>query len=300
MLTAFFRDFLTMVAPDLAQALVPDHLLFLDKESFTDLFDPDRREADLVVQVRLRDHPATLLIHLEHQAQADTALDRRMFRYFARLYDRYNQPIYPIALCSYRRPLRPADRHDVRVAQRTILTFQYQVVQLNQMDWRAYLTTTNPAAIALMARMRIDPADRWRVKAACLRLLAGAPLTGVQRRLIGQFVDVYLPLGPEEEAALAAEVAQLPGTTKEVVMELLTSWERKGRAEGLREGRAEGQRLVVERQLARKFGDVPVALRERLAALPEERIVALAEALLDFTSLAEVEAWLAAAANEHG
>ncbi len=293
LLTAFFRDFLALVAPDLNQALVPDHLLFLDKESFTDLFDPDRREADLVVQVRLRDHPATLLIHLEHQAQADTALDRRMFRYFARLYDRYNQPIYPIALCSYRRPLRPAaDRHDVRVAQRTILTFQYQVVQLNQMDWRAYLTTTNPAAIALMARMRIDPADRWRVKAACLRLLAGAPLTGVQRRLIGQFVDVYLPLGLEEEAALAAEVAQLPGTTKEVVMELLTSWERKGRAEGLR--------LVVERQLARKFGDVPVALRERLAALPEERIVALAEALLDFTSLAEVEAWLAAAPNEHG
>ncbi|MFQ3633795.1 DUF4351 domain-containing protein [Roseiflexus sp.] len=45
---------------------------------------------------------------------------------------------------------------------------------------------------------------------------------------------------------------------------------------------------------------MPVALRERLAALPEERIVALAEALLDFTSLAEVEAWLAAAPNEHG
>ncbi|MFQ3682755.1 hypothetical protein [Roseiflexus sp.] len=81
---------------------------------------------------------------------------------------------------------------------------------MNQMDWRAHLTTTNPAAIALMARMRIDPADRWRVKAACLRLLAGAPLTGVQRRLIGQFVDVYLPLNPAEEAALAAEVAQLP------------------------------------------------------------------------------------------
>ncbi|MFQ3632708.1 MAG: hypothetical protein SNJ65_14065, partial [Roseiflexus sp.] len=50
LLTAFFRDFLALVAPDLAQALVPDHLIFLDKESFT----------DLVVQVRLRAHPATL------------------------------------------------------------------------------------------------------------------------------------------------------------------------------------------------------------------------------------------------
>ena len=41
-------------------------------------------------------------------------------------------------------------------------------------------------------------------------------------------------------------------------MEGITSWERKGRAEGLREGRAEGlregQRLVVERMLTRRFG----------------------------------------------
>jgi predicted transposase YdaD len=314
-LTAFFREFIDLVAPDLAAALDPAPPVFLDKESFADLFDPDRREADLVAQVRLRQHPATLLIHLEHQAQADAALDRRMFRYFARLYDRYDQPIYPIALCSYPRPRRPAaDRHELRAAQRTVLTFQYQVVQLNRMDWRAYLTTTNPAAMALMARMRVAPEDRWRVKAACLRLLAGAPLTGAQRRLIGQFVDIYLPLNAREEQALAAEVARLPGAAKEVVMELITSWERKGRAEGLREGlregraeglregRAEGlregQRLVVERMLTRRFGALPSGVRERLATLTADELTALADALLDFTSLAEVEAWLAASPPE--
>jgi hypothetical protein len=222
---------------------------------------------------------------------------------FARLYDRYDQPIYPIALCSYPRPRRPAaDRHELRAAQRTVLTFQYQVVQLNRMDWRAYLTTTNPAAMALMARMRIAPEDRWRVKAACLRLLAGAPLSGAQRRLIGQFVDIYLPLNAREEQALAAEVARLPGAAKEVVMELITSWERKGRAEGLREGRAEGlregQRLVVERMLTRRFGALPSGVRERLATLTADELTALADALLDFTSLAEVEAWLAASPPE--
>ena len=247
-LTAFFREFIDLVAPDLTAALDPVPPVFLDKESFADLFDPDRREADLVAQVRLRQHPATLLIYLEHQAQADAALDRRMFRYFARLYDRYDQPIYPIALCSYPRPRRPvADRHELRVARRAVLTFQYQVV--NWMDWRTYLTTSNPAAIALMAQVRMAPEDRWRVKAACLRLLAGVPLSGAQQRLIGQFVDIYLPLNAREEQALAAEVARLPRTAKEVVMELITSWERKGRAEGSREG----QRLVVEWMLTRRF-----------------------------------------------
>ncbi len=241
LLTAFFREFIDLVAPDLAAALDPEPLVFLDKESFADLFDPDRREADLVVQARLRQQPATLLIHLEHQAQAGAALDRRMFRYFARLYDRYDQPIYPIALCSYPRSRRPAaDRHELHVARRAVLMFSYQVVQLNRMDWRAYLTTSNPAAIALMARMRMAVEDRWRVKAACLRLLAGAPLSGAQQRLIGQFVDIYLPLNAREAEALAAEVAQLPGATKEVLMELITSWEQKGRTEGRAEGPASG------------------------------------------------------------
>jgi flagellar biosynthesis/type III secretory pathway protein FliH len=156
----------------------------------------------------------------------------------------------------------------------------------------------NPAAMALMARMRVAPEDRWRVKAACLRLLAGAPLTGAQRQLIGQFVDIYLPLNAREEQALAAEVARLPGAAKEVVMELITSWERKGRAEGLREGLREGQRLVVERMLMRRFGALPSGVRERLATLTADELTALADALLDFTSLAEVEAWLAASPPE--
>jgi flagellar biosynthesis/type III secretory pathway protein FliH len=164
----------------------------------------------------------------------------------------------------------------------------------------------NPAAMALMARMRVALEDRWRVKAACLRLLAGAPLSGAQRRLIGQFVDIYLPLNAREEQALAAEVARLPGAAKEVVMELITSWERKGRAEGLREGlregRAEGlregQRLVVERMLMRRFGALPLGVRERLATLTADELTALADALLDFTSLAEVEAWLATPPTE--
>jgi flagellar biosynthesis/type III secretory pathway protein FliH len=152
--------------------------------------------------------------------------------------------------------------------------------------------------MALMARMRVAPEDRWRVKAACLRLLAGAPLSGAQRRLIGQFVDIYLPLNAREEQALAAEVARLPGAAKEVVMELITSWERKGRAEGLREGLREGQRLVVERMLTRRFGALPRGVRERLATLTTDELTALADALLDFTSLAEVEAWLAASPSE--
>ncbi len=107
-------------------------------------------------------------------------------------------------------------------------------------------------------------------------------------------MDIYLPLNARDEQTLAAEVARLPGAAKEVVMELITSWERKGRAEGLREG----QRLVVERMLTRRFGALPSGMRARLARLTEGELTALADAPLDFTSLAVVEAWLATPPTE--
>ena len=132
LLTAFFREFLALFVPELALELSAEPLIFLDKESFSALLEPDRREADLVVQTQLGAHAATLLIHLEHQAQVDAQLDRRMFRYFARLYDRYDTPIYPIALCSYPRPRRAApDRHLLHLPGSTVLDFHYRVIQLN-------------------------------------------------------------------------------------------------------------------------------------------------------------------------
>lgn len=293
LLTSFFREFLEQFAPELAAALAPEPLTFLDKESFADLLDPDRREADLVVQARLRERPATLLIHLEHQAQADRALDRRMFRYFARFYDRYDLPVYPIALCSYTRPRKPApDRHRLEIVTRTVLDFQYQVLQLNRLDWQDFLQTTNPVAIALMARMQITPSERWRVKAASLRLLAGARLIGAQRRLLSQFIDVYLPLRGPEERAFAAEVATFSRREQEAVMEIVTSWEQKGRAEGRAEGLVEGQRQLIERLLLRKLGPLPDDVLDSLATLSSSQLTALGEALLDFTAPGDLGAWL--------
>jgi hypothetical protein len=291
LLTAFFREFLEFVAPDLAAALAPEPLVFLDKESFFDLLDPDRREADLVVQARLREQPATLLIHLEHQAQPDPMLDRRMFRYFARFYDKFDLPVFPIALCSYTRPRTPAaDRHELTVLTHTVLDFHYRVLQLNRLDWRDFVQTGNPVAMALMARMHIAPRERWRVKAASLRLLVGAPLSRAQRRLLSQFVDVYLRLQGAEEQAFQAEVATFAPSEREAVMEIVTSWELKGRAEGV----VEGQRLLLERQLARKLAVLSDDIRARLALLSSSQLTALGEALLEFTTFADLEAWLAA------
>lgn len=57
-------------------------------------------------------------------------------------------------------------------------------------------------------------------------------------------------------------------------------------------GRAEGQRELVIRLLGRKCGPLNEQVQTRIAELDDEHIAELAEALLDFTSAADLDHWL--------
>jgi len=61
----------------------------------------------------------------------------------------------------------------------------------------------------------------------------------------------------------------------------------------LQQGQQEGERSLVLRQLRRRLGELPEAIRSRIESLPIAQLENLAEALLDFTSLADLETWLA-------
>jgi predicted transposase YdaD len=77
-------------------------------------------------------------------------------------------------------------------------------------------------------------------------------------------------------------------------------WIEEGRQEGRHEGEALGRvaeaAVVTLRQPNRRCGPLSVATTARIKALPLEQLEALAEALLDFSSSADLAAWLA----EHG
>ena len=60
------------------------------------------------------------------------------------------------------------------------------------------------------------------------------------------------------------------------------------------EGRQEENIRLVLRQLRRRFGEVATVREPRLRQLSLEQGEALAEALLDFQSEADLDAWLAA------
>ena len=69
---------------------------------------------------------------------------------------------------------------------------------------------------------------------------------------------------------------------------------REIKEEGREEGREEGERSLVLRQLTRRVGELPQEVRERVETLELEQLENLGDALLDFTSMADLQAWLEA------
>jgi predicted transposase YdaD len=68
----------------------------------------------------------------------------------------------------------------------------------------------------------------------------------------------------------------------------------EGRQEGLQEGQRSEALSLVLRLLPRRCGVLSESVKERIASLPLPTLEALSEALLDFTSLADLETWFAA------
>ncbi len=74
-----------------------------------------------------------------------------------------------------------------------VLRFRYRVVQPNRLPWQRS-PTHNPAASALMAKMKLPERDRPKVKAECPRLMVTLRPDRARMRLIAGFVDTYLRL----------------------------------------------------------------------------------------------------------
>lgn len=92
----------------------------------------------------------------------------------------------------------------------------------------------------------------------------------------------------EVDAMLGIELEQT-----RVYREAKAEGELIGETRGRSEGKAEGEAGLILRQLNRRFGTLPAGVSDRISQLTIEQLDELGEALLDFTSLSDLEAWLA-------
>ncbi|AIE76137.1 DUF4351 domain-containing protein [Synechocystis sp. PCC 6714] len=285
LLTTFFVEFLELFFPQVLDYLDQNSLIFLDKEIFTDVTAGEKYESDLVVQAKFQGQDAYFLIHVEAQASAKGNFNQRMFHYFARLHAKFDLPVYPIVLFSYDRPLKPAlQGYCVNFPDFPVLTFNYRVIQLNQLNWRDFLSQPNPIASALMAKMQIAPTDRPKVKAECLRLLVTLKLDPARMQLISGFVDTYLTLNPEEESVFRSTIAELDSPDQEQVMQLTTSW--------MRQGIEQGQKSLLHKLIKHRFGELDDEILAKVEQLTVPQLEELGEVLLDCADVTDLEQWL--------
>jgi hypothetical protein len=101
LLTTFFVEFIELFFPEVLNYLDTENIEFLSQEIFTDVTSGEKHQADMVVKARFQDEESYFLINVEPFADDRGEFGRRMFRYFARLWEKYNLPVYPILVLSF-------------------------------------------------------------------------------------------------------------------------------------------------------------------------------------------------------
>jgi len=295
---AVFRGFFDAFLPDVAKFVDFNVLEFVDKERLT--IDGRKRTGDLLIKTRFRGEAAAFLIHLEHQAQPDPDLGRRMLEYFTLDWRDFELPVYPIVVLSHK------EQTQVRLTpvcvdfpNGQVLQFKFDVIDLGRMQAESYLKMLNPAALALAARMKLDPTERVRLTRDLLIKLAETPIGLQDKQLVAGFFSKYQRLSIREALQLEKEMSKvMPDMAREKVIQLTNPFIElgilRGRRQGRQEGRQQGEVDLVLRLLRRRFGALTASQERAIRKLNLFRIEALGEALLEFTSRSDLARWLRA------
>lgn len=299
LLNTYLFDFIRLFIPGLMQHIDASSLTFLDKELFVDIMGKDRRESDIVAKVRFRDSEVYFIILVEPMSYSQTNFPARLLLYLALLYKDHGLLVYPIVLYSYDEPYRPEpDTIRFDFPNKNVLTFNYEVIQLNRLNWKDFVDVQNPIASALMAKMKIDPKDKAIAKAACMKMMLSLELSPEESSLIAGIIHTYIRLTPAESVVFDRATSEFDPALKEKAMLLTNPWEEKGMEKGMERGSiTEAQRLTL-RLIGRRFGDIPENLEGRIRRLSLQPLEDLHDSLFDFSQLNDVDEWLKSHAED--
>ncbi len=78
---------------------------------------------------------------------------------------------------------------------------------------------------------------------------------------------------------------------RELILRLKPLYQ-QDREQAIQEGNKQGEQRLIIRLLNRRFGEIDSSTIERVQGLSIEQLEALGEALLDFSAISDLEAWL--------
>lgn len=299
-LRAYFKEAITFFFPETAKLIdwrkPPE---FLDKEfqQIAPETETGRRFADQLVKVqRKRGKELWLLLHTEVQAAREAKFAERMFLYSLRIFDIFRRPAISLAiLCDANASWRPSE-YSFGYPD-TSLSFCFGVVKLLDYKerWAELEASDNPFAVVVMTHLKAQETkqDKQSRKEWKLKLIRRLYEKGYNREDIVslfRFIDWMMVLPKGLDRSFWTELKTYEETRK---VPYITSVERIGFERGLEEGRHEGKKSLLHRLLVGKFGKLPEHLSSAVGLLSPEAIDALAIALLNFSSIEDLEDWLA-------
>ncbi|PDV99645.1 DUF4351 domain-containing protein [Candidatus Viridilinea mediisalina] len=250
-------------------------------------------DSDLIFSVTSEDGSEEIL-HLEFQGRgSDLPMPLRMLEYRVRIATAYpGIPVTSVVWYVGGAGASDMGTHHLTNAQgHATVTWQYHVIHLWKLDGEDLLALNRPTLAALIGQTRLrDPEP-------ALRQAVDQIVTGTSGELQERLLLELLTLCTDKEvAAMAKEIVRYDRYGMEEAP-IIQMWREegmiKGREEGRQEGRQEGQLALLLRLLSHRYGPLSTEMTAQVAALSPTQMLALAEALLDFTSHDDLEQWLA-------
>jgi hypothetical protein len=302
-----WKEILTAYFPQAMQFFFPetDVLInwerpyeFLDKEfqQITREAEQGKRYADQLVKVwQIQGEQLWLLVHVEIQGKKEDNFGQRIFTYNYRIFDSFGQPAISLAiLCDTNREWRPSN-YGYNYPQ-TKLNFEFGSIKLLDYEqrWQELENSKNPFATVVMAHLKTQqtrsyPQKRKIWKFSLIRRLYDLGLQEQDIRNLYRFIDWVMILPKPLENQLWSEYKKFE---QERTMRYITTGERIGYERGIEEGRQEGERLVILKLLKRRLGELSPETTQRIQSLSVNQLENLSEALLDFSSMADLFNWL--------
>ncbi|WP_414550070.1 Rpn family recombination-promoting nuclease/putative transposase [Anabaena sp. CCY 0017] len=225
------------------------------------------------------------ILHLEFQTKLESTppLPLRMLDYWVRLYRLYRLPITQVVVLL----LPPKDEIEIATAFTVENTrHEYRVIKMWEENPEPFLQDSALLPLASLTATNQPPVLLEQIVQRVNQVQT------TQRPEISAYTQILAGLKFKKD--LIRRLFR-EGMMRESVIyqEILEEGEQRGEQRGRQEGRQEGERSLVLRQLTRKVGELPPRMREQVETLTLEQLENLGEALLDFTSLLDLEAWLA-------
>ena len=265
LLTNFFREFLEAFFPEADRLLDYSYLEFLTQEVFTDVTAGEKKYIDILVKTRLLGEEGYVLVHVEPQAKKNKDFARRMFRYFARLYLKYDMRILPIAVLSHGTRKKEPPKFEITFPFKKVMEFNFLQLHLKRHNWMEYLKKDNPAAAALMSCMDYREEEKVQIKTEFLKMILRMRLDPARMQLLIGFFETYTRLTQHEEEVVQRKLGEeLPPGEVSEMSEILTSYHLRGREEGRAEGKKEALQRTLMKQARRKLGAISPELEKQI------------------------------------